>query len=82
MCWYSVGDSTDLQGLRHDAAHHSTHSQGALHVPFTNGGLQLVDGNQPGPDGRGGRTQQIELPVNRKNNKQQLYTPVGLKPNR
>ena len=57
--------STDLERFGHDAPHDSTHAEGAFHVPFTNGGFQLVDGNQPGSDGRGGSAQQIELPVNR-----------------
>lgn len=54
----------DLKRFCHDAAHDGTHSQGALHVQFAQRRLELVDGNQPGSDGRRGCAQQIQLPVN------------------
>lgn len=50
-----------LQSLRHDAAHHSTHPKRALHVQFTEGRLELVDGNQPGSDSRRCCAEQVQL---------------------
>lgn len=59
-----VGRPADLESLCHDAAHDGTDPQRALHVQFAQGRFELVDGNQPGSDGRRGRAQQVQLPAN------------------
>lgn len=58
------GRPADLESLCHDAAHDGTDPQRALHVQFSQGRFELVDGNQPGSDGRRGRAQQVQLSAN------------------
>lgn len=65
-CNYASGCTckpADLESFGHDAAHDSTNSQSSLHVQFAQRRLELVNGNQPGSDCRGGCAQQIQLPV-------------------
>lgn len=49
----------NLKSFRHDAAHNGTHSECALHIQFAQRRFELVDGNQPGSNGRRGCAEQI-----------------------
>lgn len=65
--------ATDLQSLGHDAAHDGAHPQRAFHVQLAQRGLELVDGDQPGSDGRRGRAEQIQLPGNTRRRRIQFH---------
>lgn len=53
----------NLESLGHDAAHDSADPQSPLHVQLAKGGLELIDGDQPGTDGGRSSAEQIQLPA-------------------
>lgn len=66
-----------LQSLGHDAAHDGADSQRGLHVQLTEGGFELVDGDQPGSDGWRCRAEQVQLSEHTTENKA-AYSPRRL----